>query len=95
MFFIMKLLCYVRHIWIKDFGPPLVQFGARQGRTKQFFPGPSDPFSFVGDKELERRCYLHFFDSYRGGHHSRNTPSVSGIDDSAQSAIGNRNAKNR
>ena len=81
--------CYVMFGYnfsgIKYFGPPLVQFGARDCRINNFFPGPYDPFSFVRDEELEGRCYLNFFDSLYG---CRNT--LAGIEASAKTASGNQ-----
>ena len=46
----------------------LVQFGACDGVTKSFFPGPTYAFHsyFNGNEEYERRLYLNFYDSYFG-----------------------------
>ena len=68
----MKLLCYV---WIKFQRDKVLWSAARSSLAHaiagldNFFPGPYHPFSFVRDEELERRCYLHFFDLLYGCNH--------------------------
>ena len=57
------------------------------------FPGPSRPFSTVGDEKLKRRCYPHFFDSHHGCNNLRNTPSIAAIKASARSSRGDQTAK--
>ena len=57
------------------------------------FPGPSDPFSIVGDRKLKQRCYSHFFDSHHGCNNLKNTPSIAAIKASARSSRGDQNAK--